>query len=144
MWIMSCPSTNQMQTPVTARMTTRGQRMMPDNNVQNAQRGDPVLSETEVASRVSLLAALRGALEEAGIRCLLARKHRLVLRYSQGPCEPSGMTDPQLHVFGPSGRDVATTDGAVYRLASGSEVAVTDPAAAADAICRMSRATSPA
>lgn len=144
MWIMSCPSTDQMQTPVTAGKTTSGRRIMPDTNHQNAQRADPVLSETEAARRVSLLAELRGALESAGVRCLLARKHRLVLRYNQGPYEPSGMTDPQLHIFASGGADVATTDGAVYRLASGAELAVTDPAAAAGAICRMTRVASPA
>jgi hypothetical protein len=144
MWIMSCPSTDQMHTPVTVGKTTGGRRMMPDNNHQNARRADTVLNETEVASRLNLLAMLRGALEAAGVRCLLARKHRLVLRYSEVPHEPSGMTDPQLHIFAPGGTDVATTDGAVYRLASGAELAVTDPVAAANAICRMSRATSPA
>lgn len=52
-----------------------------------------------------------------------------MLRYSHGPYEPSGLTDPQLHIFTPDGTDVATTDGAVYRLGSGDEFAITDPAA---------------
>jgi hypothetical protein len=42
----------------------------------------PVLDEHEAASRLLILAGLQVALAESGIRCVLARNHRLVLRYN--------------------------------------------------------------
>ncbi len=66
---------------------------------------------------------------------MLARHHRLVLRYYQAPLDPSGLTDPQLRIFTPNGDTaVVTTDGSTYRLGSGQEYPVTSTAAAAAAI----------
>lgn len=39
------------------------------------------------------------------------------------------MTDPQLYIFTPGRADMAITDGAVYRLASGTELPAADAAA---------------
>jgi hypothetical protein len=99
--------------------------------------GDLILGEAEVARRMLLLAELHGALEAEGVRCVLARIHRLVMRSNDCPCKPSGLADPQLHVFLPGGTGVVTTDGTTYRLAGGEEFAVADPAAAASVICRL-------
>lgn len=101
----------------------------------------PVLSDDEAASRMRLLADLRAALSALGIQSLLARRQRLVLvsRYMEGPFDPSGLTDPQLHVFLPSGALSVTTDGVSYRLAK-QKFPVEEPSAAAAAI----RATRPA
>ena len=86
---------------------------------------------------MELLAALQTELEAAGVRCVLARTHRLVLRYNLAPLAPSGLTDPQLHIFTPGSKDTATTDGLVYRLASGREHPAGDPSAAACEIARV-------
>jgi hypothetical protein len=95
----------------------------------------PILDNDEVANRTLLLTELRAALAEFGVRCVLARRHRLVLRYGEkAPLEPSGLTDPTLHVVTPDGTRVASTDGAVYRLDTGQEFAASDPAAAATMI----------
>lgn len=94
----------------------------------------PVLSDTDAALRMRLLAALQAALSDRGARCVLARNHKLVLR-DQGPVEPSGLTDPKLHVF-LSGRSLCvTTDNHVYTWLAGRESPVDNPAAAAAAIC---------
>ncbi len=66
-----------------------------------------------------------------GVRSVLARNHRLVLRSNCSPCEPSGLTEPQLHIFAPDGPVIATTDGTTYRLTSGTECPAADPAAVA-------------
>jgi hypothetical protein len=53
-----------------------------------------------------------------------------VLRYKRlGPPEPSGRTDPALHILGPDGTVIATTDGSVYQI-SGTQFPVGNPAAA--------------
>ena len=93
-----------------------------------------VLAETEVSQRVLLLAELHAALAAWGIRCVLARKHRLVLRYDVARCGPSGPVNPELHIFAADSADIATTDGATYSLASGGRYPVDDPAAAAAAV----------
>jgi hypothetical protein len=94
----------------------------------------PILSEAEADRRLLLLAELQAALAGLGVGCVLARNHRLVLRYNQGPCEPSGLTDPKLHVFLPDGTGIATTDGTDYRLADGGRYPASDPVAAAAVI----------
>jgi|HubBroStandDraft_1064217.scaffolds.fasta_scaffold17488_2 hypothetical protein len=72
-----------------------------------------------------------GRAGRVGVRCVLARRRRLVLRYNVSPCEPSGLTDPQLHVFTSDGSQIATTDGVTYTLADGCQHPVSDPDAAA-------------
>ena len=116
---------------------------MPDN-AQRAGPDEVILSAAEAGRRMELLAALQTALKAAGVRCLLARKHRLVLRYNSAPYRPSGLTDPQLHIFTPGGKDTATTDGLVYRLATGRELSADDPSAAAAEIARALEALTPA
>lgn len=88
-----------------------------------------------------LLAELQAALKTLGVDGVLARNHKLVLRYVTGPFKPSGLTDPDLHIFTPDGTDTATTDGTMYRLASGGEYSVADPATAAEVMCLAWRAT---
>lgn len=91
-----------------------------------------VLSHDEAARRLLLLTDLQISLTERGVRCVLARYHRLVLRWSSsGPFGPSGLTDPQLHIFTPNGTAVATTNGITFSLASGQQCQADDPAAAA-------------
>jgi len=81
-----------------------------------------------------LLAELQDALAALGVRSVLARNHRLVLHYNHSPCEPSGLTNPELHIFAADGTDIVTTDGGTYRLANGNECPAGDPAAAATVI----------
>ena len=100
----------------------------------------PILAEADVCRRMLLLSELQTALEAQQVRSVLARNHRLVLHYSTSPCEPSGLTNPQLHIFGPHRTDIAATDGTTYTLASGSEYPAADPAAAASAIRHGRRA----
>ena len=90
----------------------------------------PILATAEVTRRMLLLAELQDALAALGVRSVLARHHRLVLQYNRVPSGPSGMTDAQLYIFAPGGTDIATTDGSTYRLASGQEYPVGNPAAA--------------
>jgi len=99
-----------------------------------------ILTEAVATRRMLLLAELQAALAVVGVRCVLARNQRLVLQYNVSPCEPSGLTDPKLHIFTPDGTDTATTDGTAYRLATGPEYLTADPAAAAAAIRRGHRA----
>lgn len=102
-----------------------------------AQSDDhPILSHDEVARRMLLLNALHAALDSFGIRCVLARNHRLVLRYNEAPVSPSGLTDPRLHIFFPCGTRTAVTDGAVYRLDTGETAPAGDPAAATRLLTR--------
>jgi hypothetical protein len=70
----------------------------------------PVLDDAEAHRRLLLLTALKVSLADLGIASTLARKHRLVLRYTDGIAGPNGLTDPELHVFAPA-RCVATTEG---------------------------------
>ncbi len=90
-----------------------------------------ILADADAARRMSLLADLQDALAELDIDCVLARNHRLVLRYNRAPCEPSGLTEPQLHIFTPGGTDIATTDGTVYVLTNDRQHPASDPAGAA-------------
>jgi hypothetical protein len=79
-----------------------------------------------------LLRDLQSALADLGVRSVLARNHRLVLRWpGVGSFGSSGLTDPELHVFASSGSAVAITDGTDDRLASGLNCPAADPAAAA-------------
>jgi hypothetical protein len=94
----------------------------------------PILSDSEADSRLRLLAELRAELSALGVESVLARNHRLVLRYNAVPLDPSGLTDPQLHIFTAEGKRVATTDGMVYRLDRGGEFPAGDAAAAATLI----------
>jgi hypothetical protein len=104
----------------------------------------PVLDEPEAAGRLLILAGLQAALAESGIRCVLARNHRLVLRYNDsGSLEPSGLTDPALHILGPDGTITVTTDGATYRIGGGMRFPADDPAAAAAHIRGREPAVSP-
>ncbi|SRR6266487_4685437 len=142
MWIMSC---------LTASHTTAGPAFSSAEAIEdlhlmtnNAQPRDPVLSEAEVACRMRLLARLEDALRARGVRCALARRHRLVLRYNQALFEQSGLIDPQLRVFTTGRTDVVSTDGTVFWLMSGDEIPVIDPGAAADFIARTQRTASPA
>lgn len=91
--------------------------------------GQPILAEAEVSRRMLLLTELQAALAADGVRCVLARNHRLVLQYNAIPCHPSGLINPQLHIFAPDGTDIATTDGKTYSLASGGQCPADDPAA---------------
>lgn len=93
-----------------------------------------ILAAGEVQHRMRPLADLQVALEAHGVRCVPARNHRLVPRYNATPPEPSGLTDPALHIFTPGGTAIATTDGHIYTLPGGHASPVTDPAAAATAI----------
>jgi hypothetical protein len=65
-----------------------------------------------------LLTELRAALAEFGVRCVLVRRHRLVLRYGEkAPLEPSGPTDPMLHVFAPDDARVVTVRSTGWTVA---------------------------
>jgi hypothetical protein len=95
----------------------------------------PILDDAEADSRMMLLAQLQATLTGLGVRCVLARRHRLVLRYDDPPpLAPSGPISPTLHVFAPDGTRVVTTDGAVYRLDSGQEFPASAPDKAAACI----------
>src|SRR5258708_32667675 len=72
----------------------------------------PILPDAELAGRMPLLAELQGALHALGFRCVLARNHKLVLRYNEGPYEPSGLTEPQRHIFLTDSSQRMTTDPA--------------------------------
>ncbi len=101
----------------------------------DARDQDAVLTVAEADRRAALLSALRDGLADLEVPCVLARNQRLVLRYNQADCGPSGLTDPVLHIF-PAGGGArsATTDGSTYRLDSGEEFPASDPAAAATLI----------
>lgn len=108
---------------------------------QNVPQGPrtPILAQAEVTRRMLLLADLQAALAAQEIRAVLARNHRLVLQYNRSPFEPSGLTDPQLHIFTPDGTDIATTDGTTYSLSSGEKCPADDPHLAATVIRRSHR-----
>jgi hypothetical protein len=109
-------------------------------NTPNAP-STPILTDAEAGSRMMQLAELQAILEARGVTCVLARNHKLVLRYAEGPYKPSGLTDPQLFVFLPGGCQHVTTDGVNYKLGD-QAFPVCDPAAAAVAICAMQPAPS--
>jgi hypothetical protein len=92
-----------------------------------------ILSDAEACRRLALLGELRGALAGLGVRSVVARRHRLVLRYNTAPCEPSGLTDPRLHVLAGSRPCVVSTDGTTF-TAEGVTCAAGDVPAAAAAI----------
>jgi hypothetical protein len=103
--------------------------------------GDAILEDAEVAHRMLALAELRATLARLGVQSVLARRHRLVLRYNDPPpLAPSGPTEPTLHVFAPDRTHIATTDGNVYRLDSGLELPASDPGAAAASIHHLQAA----
>lgn len=112
-----------------------GQPTTVDGQRPQHANGDAILEDSEVARRMLLLAGLQARLARLGVRSVLARRHRLVLRFNDPPpLAPSGPTEPTLHVFAPGGTQIATTDGNVYRLDSGLELPASDPAAAAASI----------
>jgi hypothetical protein len=91
---------------------------------------------------VALLAELQAALVGLGVRSVVARNHRLVLRWNSiGPFGPSGPTDPQLHVLISAGSVVVTVDGDSYRLDCGEDVPASDPASVARRIASLRTAT---
>ena len=95
----------------------------------------PVLDGTEADRRAIVLVELQSALDGLGIRCVLARRHRLVLRYNDPPpLAPSGPVSPTLHIFAPGRTFTASTDGTVYWLDDDRRFPVGNPAAAAAAI----------
>ena len=95
---------------------------------------DTVLDEAEVAKRRMLLTELQAVLATSGIRCVVAGRQRLVLRYSEPPPHAlSGPVDPALYVLSPA-ENVVTTECACYRLRDGREFPVTDRVAVAAAI----------
>ncbi len=108
---------------------------MPDSVIEQCQ----VLPDAEASRRALLLAELQAALTALGARAVLARKHRLVLRYNAGSSEPSGLVDPELHVLSEIATGIVTTDGTTYKLAGGGEYPAADPAAAAAAVLSGAR-----
>jgi hypothetical protein len=103
---------------------------MPKSSVEQPQ----VLTEAEASLRVLLLTELQAAFAALGVRCVLARRHRLVLRYDRAPCGPSGPVSPELHIFAGDRTGIATADGTTYRLAGGGQYPAGDPAGAASAV----------
>jgi hypothetical protein len=111
-----------------------------DNGAAGQPR-PPVLATRDASRRATLLADLQSALAALGVRSVLARHHRLVLRGGRTTPigtrpEPSGPTDPELHILGPAATEIATTDGTAYHVASGTRYPADDPAAAAISIRR--------
>ncbi len=88
-----------------------------------------------------LLTDLQAALKALGLQCVLARNHRLVLRYNEASCEPSGLTEPVLHIFIQDGTAIATTDGHAYHVSGGRHYSACDSGAVAADIVRGHRAT---
>lgn len=102
-----------------------------------ASLASPVLDEPEADRQALMLAELQAALTALDVNTVLARRHRLVLRYSDPPpLAPSGPTSPSLHIFAPDGTRTAIADGSVYQLDDGRTFPIGDPATAAAAICR--------
>jgi hypothetical protein len=114
----------------------RPEQVQATGNQAVADEQPRVLAEAEVSVRMLLLAELQAALAASAVRCVLARNHRLVLRSSEAPFEPSGLTDPSLYVLFDDRTRSATTDGTTYRLDNGEELPVGDPVAVAALICR--------
>jgi len=106
---------------------------VPENGQNPALTRSPILTREEAARRAALLADLQSALQAQGVSSVLARRHRLVLQGGRTRCEPSGPTDPELHIFTPDGTDIATTRGSAYHFASGHAHPAADPARAAQA-----------
>jgi hypothetical protein len=91
----------------------------------------PILKDAEVARRVTLLTTLQAALAAEGVQSVLVRNRRLVLRAAGSGLEPSGPTDPRLHMYLANGADAVTTDGTSYQLASGPVYPADNPRAVA-------------
>jgi hypothetical protein len=104
---------------------------VPDSSPCTTSRRAPILAEAEATHRVSLLAAMQTALTAQGVDSVLVRNRRLVLRSGSGRLDPSGPTEPELHIFAPEGKNIATTDGAEYHFASGKMHPADDPHGAA-------------
>jgi hypothetical protein len=102
-----------------------------------------LMTELEVNTRMRQLAELKSALATLGVESVLARNHRLILRYNNAPLEQSGLTDPQLHIFVADGKHVATADGAAYRLDHGGEFSAENAATAARLIFAAVTLTQP-
>lgn len=124
-------------------MGSNAAKAMAAPSSRDAIASTDILGRHVASSRYALLAALRDELAAQQINSVLATRHRLVLR-GKGPCDPSGLTDPQLYIFTSEGREVATTDGRAYYFANGQAHPVSDPAGAAIRLakCRSSRLTS--
>jgi len=91
-----------------------------------------ILTRNEAARRRLLLSELQAALNGLGVPSILARNHRLVLRWhNNAPSGPSGQTNPRLHIFIPAGTVIATTDGSAYHLPASRQCPASDSAAAA-------------
>jgi len=103
-------------------------------DASSAQPPEPILTGPEATRRLMLLSDLQTALARLGIRSVLARTHRLVLRPPAAPCAPSGQVNPRLHIFTPAGTTIATSDGTAYHLPSGHDCPAANPAAAATLI----------
>ena len=104
---------------------------MSENHLSSAPSCAPILPPAEVERRLVLLSKLQCALAANGFNSVLARNHRLILHGDRSTWAPSGLTDPQLHIFVPECTDIATTDGSSYKLASGDQYPGADPAAVA-------------
>jgi hypothetical protein len=103
--------------------------------------GSAVLADVEAYRRRSLLTRLQAGLAGHGVRSVLVGRHVLTLR-AAAPFQPSGPSDPELHLLD-TDRQVVTTDGAAYHLSSGHAVPADDPAAAAArlaAVIQLARA----
>ena len=101
-----------------------------------AEANPEILSDSEADRRKALLADLQAALAELGCQSVLARTHRLVLRSADGITEPSGPTNPRLHVIQPGRTCVITTDGTAYNLPGSQTCPAADPATAATTVAR--------
>jgi len=108
--------------------------------VLETSANSPILAEAEVSRRMRLLSELQAALAAQGVRAVLARTHRLVLKYNSSPCPPSGLTNPKLHILS-SRPGVAATDGDTYYLSWDQVFPVDDPIAAAEAIAGQRQAS---
>lgn len=100
---------------------------MTNRDANMAPVGDPdsrIIGETVVHVRMLLLAELKAELDHIEVRAVLARNHRLTLRYNAPGHQPCGMTNPAMHVFTPMGLRKVTTDGTCFRLDSGEEFPV--------------------
>jgi hypothetical protein len=102
---------------------------MPDTASNAAAR--PVLAESEVARRVTLLAKLQAALAALDVQAVLVRNRRIVLRAEGCSFRSSGPTDPQLHIFLDDDTEIATTDGTRYEFTTTQPHPASDPQAAA-------------
>jgi hypothetical protein len=79
--------------------TARPARPVTESGQNPALTRPPILTREEASRRAALLADLQSALEAHEVSSVLARRHRLVLQGVRTKCEPSGPTDPQLHIF---------------------------------------------